>query len=841
MSNIILKTISTFPFPAATPTLSSLPPNPLPEPPDRGSRNTHKSFTLFQSPMAPETRNKSSKPTKLQKAEIKVQIVPVKADSSSESEEAPPQHLELDNGGSDSGSDSDSSIHLQHNREHPFTKFPNHFPISKTPKHKPLKICTDVGIYSNKPSNTTSDDNICEILRNRDYDSKFPFNIDIDSFPIPKGLSHETIRSILTLKSEPDWMLNFCLHAFEKFSKRKEPNWSDNSYPSINFQDICYYSAPKKKPSLNSLEEADTELLRYFNKLCVLLNEKNRFATVAVDVVLDSGAIATTHRKTLVKAGANFCSISEAIRKYPDLVKKYFGKFVPSEDNYYAVLIPNTDPYDSGPPKSLLTVSTMFSVSHPRHCRFGYGLTLTEDTMSITNSIYTNIEDFLLFSFGEANSYCSKVMLIISHNLLSACENMGSATNCTDKKNDSVPCRQMGVTGQRNYFCPHWSVKAVDVLEAANILRYYAGAADKIHGEMFKTSRNLHLYTLMELIGVVGHIIHWNFLTVMFFTKVAPSLDAGCTMVLKPAEQTPLSALFYAHLANEDGSPNGVLNVVPGFGATAGVAITSHMDIDAFSFTGSAEMGCRVMQAAASSNLKPVSLELGGKSPVIVFYDADVDKAVDLALFGILHNKGEVCIAFSRVFVQEGIYDEFEKKVVEKVKHWVVGDPFNPEVQQGPQTSKVQFDKILMKERAFENHISSNASSLGWMEKISSNVINKMLVLLSSACGLWFGSCNLPLPGHNYVAENTLKERRKIQQSNANPAIKISILVPPKGHVQVAPVAKHQHIEKVEPLVPQVQAETSLFQHCFMTFYKVVRSFELQSEWNSIVIELGFH
>ncbi|RDX89598.1 Aldehyde dehydrogenase family 2 member C4 [Mucuna pruriens] len=237
--------------------------------------------------------------------------------------------------------------------------------------------------------------------------------------------------------------------------------------------------------------------------------------------------------------------------------------------------------------------------------------------------------------------------------------------------------------------------KAVDVPEASNILRYYAGAADKIHGDVFKTSRDLHLYSLMEPVGVVGHIIPWNFPTVMFLAKVAPALAAGCTMVIKPAEQTPLSSLFYAHLAKLAGIPDGVLNVVPGFGSTAGAAISSHMDIDAVSFTGSTETGRKIMQAAALSNLKPVSLELGGKSPVLIFDDADVDKAVDLALFGILHNKGEICVAFSRVFVQEGIYDEFEKKVVEKAKAWVVGDPFDPKVQQGPQTSKAQFDKIL--------------------------------------------------------------------------------------------------------------------------------------------------
>ncbi|CAL0312467.1 unnamed protein product [Lupinus luteus] len=237
--------------------------------------------------------------------------------------------------------------------------------------------------------------------------------------------------------------------------------------------------------------------------------------------------------------------------------------------------------------------------------------------------------------------------------------------------------------------------KAVDIPGAANTLRYYAGAADKIHGEVLKMSREFHAYTLKEPIGVVGHIIPWNFPTTMFFIKVSPSLAAGCTMVLKPAEQTPLSSLFYAHLAKLAGIPDGVLNVVPGFGHTAGAAITSHMDIDAVSFTGSTQVGREVMQSAARSNLKQVSLELGGKSPIIIFNDADIDKAAELALIGILYNKGEVCVASSRVFVQEGIYDEFEKKLVEKAKAWVVGDPFDPKVNQGPQVDKKQFEKII--------------------------------------------------------------------------------------------------------------------------------------------------
>uniref|UniRef100_A0A2N9FYF5 Aldehyde dehydrogenase domain-containing protein n=1 Tax=Fagus sylvatica TaxID=28930 RepID=A0A2N9FYF5_FAGSY len=237
--------------------------------------------------------------------------------------------------------------------------------------------------------------------------------------------------------------------------------------------------------------------------------------------------------------------------------------------------------------------------------------------------------------------------------------------------------------------------KAVDIPVAASAVRYYAGAADKIHGEVLKMSREFHAYTLREPIGVVGHIIPWNFPSILFFMKVSPALATGCTMVVKPAEQTPLSALYYAHLAKLAGIPDGVLNVVTGFGSTAGAAISSHMDIDAVSFTGSTEVGRKVVQAAAASNLKVVSLELGGKSPLIIFDDADVDIAAELALIGILYNKGEICVASSRVYVQEGIYDQVVNKLVEKAKAWVVGDPFDPKVQQGPQVNKKQFEKIL--------------------------------------------------------------------------------------------------------------------------------------------------
>ncbi|XP_059433377.1 aldehyde dehydrogenase family 2 member C4-like isoform X2 [Corylus avellana] len=237
--------------------------------------------------------------------------------------------------------------------------------------------------------------------------------------------------------------------------------------------------------------------------------------------------------------------------------------------------------------------------------------------------------------------------------------------------------------------------KAVDIPQVAATLRYYAGAADKIHGDVLKMSREFHAYTLREPIGVVGHIIPWNYPSTMLLMKISPALAAGCTMVVKPAEQTPLSALYYAHLAKLAGIPNGVLNVVTGFGPTAGAAVSTHMDIDAVSFTGSPEVGRKVMKAAAESNLKVVSLELGGKSPLIIFDDADVDAAAQLALTGIVYNKGEICVASSRVYVQEGIYDEVVKKLVEKAKAWVVGDPFDPEVQQGPQVDKKQFERIL--------------------------------------------------------------------------------------------------------------------------------------------------
>ncbi|PWZ16402.1 Aldehyde dehydrogenase family 2 member C4 [Zea mays] len=238
--------------------------------------------------------------------------------------------------------------------------------------------------------------------------------------------------------------------------------------------------------------------------------------------------------------------------------------------------------------------------------------------------------------------------------------------------------------------------RAVDVGNAAGSLRYFAGAADKIHGETLKMPGQFQGHTLREPLGVAGVIIPWNFPSTMFAVKVAPALAAGCALVVKPAEQTPLSALYLAQLAKQAGVPDGVINVVPGFGPTAGAALASHMDVDMVSFTGSTEVGRLIMKASAESNLKPVYLELGGKSPLIVFDDADLDMAVELAVGASFFNKGEACVAASRVYVQERVYDRFEERLAERMRSWVVGDPFSdPRADQGPQVDKAQYERVL--------------------------------------------------------------------------------------------------------------------------------------------------
>ncbi|KAL0336164.1 UNVERIFIED_CONTAM: Aldehyde dehydrogenase family 2 member B7, mitochondrial [Sesamum radiatum] len=215
----------------------------------------------------------------------------------------------------------------------------------------------------------------------------------------------------------------------------------------------------------------------------------------------------------------------------------------------------------------------------------------------------------------------------------------------------------------------------------------YRSWADKIHGLTIPADGALHVQTLHEPIGVAGQIIPWNFPLVMFAWKVGPALACGNTIVLKTAEQTPLSALLVSKLLHEAGLPDGVLNVVPGFGPTAGAALCSHMDVDKIAFTGSTETGKVVLELAAKSNLKPVTLELGGKSPFIVCEDADIDQAVELAHFSLFFNQGQCCCAGSRTYVHEKVYDEFVEKAKARALKRAVGDPFKAGMEQGPQES----------------------------------------------------------------------------------------------------------------------------------------------------------
>ena len=234
-----------------------------------------------------------------------------------------------------------------------------------------------------------------------------------------------------------------------------------------------------------------------------------------------------------------------------------------------------------------------------------------------------------------------------------------------------------------------------DLPLAIETFEYYAGLADKIHGETLPVNGNFFNYTLREPVGVVAQIIPWNFPLLMAAWKLGPALAMGCTVVLKPAEQTPLTALRLGELLLEAGLPPGVVNIVPGFGPTAGAALALHRDVDKVAFTGSTEVGKLVMKMAAESNLKRVSLELGGKAPNIVFADADIDAAVSGALRGIFFNQGEVCCAGSRLFLQEAIHDEFLTKMKAHAEKLVVGNPLDPRTQMGAQVSKEQFDKIL--------------------------------------------------------------------------------------------------------------------------------------------------
>lgn len=237
--------------------------------------------------------------------------------------------------------------------------------------------------------------------------------------------------------------------------------------------------------------------------------------------------------------------------------------------------------------------------------------------------------------------------------------------------------------------------KNADVAASIATIRYYAGWADKNHGKTIETDKNKIAYTLHEPFGVVGQIIPWNFPLLMLSWKIGPALATGNAIVLKCSEFTPLTALMTAELISQVGFPPGVFNLVVGYGNTVGEAISHHPRIEKVAFTGSTLTGRKIMKAAADSNLKNVTLELGGKSPNIIFDDADIDEAVSWATHGIYWNHGQCCCAGSRIFVQAGIYDEFLKKFTEKAKSIKVGDPFHKATSQGPQVSQIQFDRIM--------------------------------------------------------------------------------------------------------------------------------------------------
>lgn len=234
-----------------------------------------------------------------------------------------------------------------------------------------------------------------------------------------------------------------------------------------------------------------------------------------------------------------------------------------------------------------------------------------------------------------------------------------------------------------------------DIPATASMYRYYAGWADKIHGKTLPMNGPFFGYTRHEPVGVAGQIIPWNFPAMMQAHKWAPALACGCTTVLKPAEQTPLTALRIGELAMEAGFPEGVINVVPGFGPTAGAAIARHPDVDKVAFTGSTEVGKQIMKAAAESNLKRVTLELGGKSPNIIFADADVDTAAKFAYFAIFYNMGQCCCAGSRLLVEDRVYDQVVGFLTDRAKKQKIGDPFDSATTQGPQISQTQLDRIL--------------------------------------------------------------------------------------------------------------------------------------------------
>jgi aldehyde dehydrogenase (NAD+) len=234
-----------------------------------------------------------------------------------------------------------------------------------------------------------------------------------------------------------------------------------------------------------------------------------------------------------------------------------------------------------------------------------------------------------------------------------------------------------------------------DVPHFSEVIRYYAGYADKNHGQTIDVGLEKLAYTIKEPLGVCGQIIPWNYPLDMAAWKLGPALACGNTVVLKLAEQTPLSMLYVAKLIKEAGFPAGVVNIINGHGREAGAALVQHLDVDKIAFTGSTATGKQIMKMAAGT-MKNITLETGGKSPLLVFDDANLEQAARWAHEGIMSNSGQVCTATSRLLVQETIYDDFVKAFADNVKNVsVLGDPFEYSTFQGPQVTKVQYDRVL--------------------------------------------------------------------------------------------------------------------------------------------------
>ena len=253
---------------------------------------------------------------------------------------------------------------------------------------------------------------------------------------------------------------------------------------------------------------------------------------------------------------------------------------------------------------------------------------------------------------------------------------------------------ELGLLETRDNGKPHFEARRIDVPSVAQTFRYYAGLADKVQGDTIPVPGPFLNYTLREPVGVVGAIVPWNFPLSMASWKVAPALACGNTVVLKPAEQTPLTALRLGELAAEAGFPPGALNVVPGHGERAGAALVRHPGVDAISFTGSTEVGRAIMREAAGT-LKKVSLELGGKSPNIVFADSDLRAAVKGASMGIFYGKGEVCAAGSRILVESAVHDEVVAGLKGLAAKATVGDPMAPTTRLGAIVSEEQLDRVM--------------------------------------------------------------------------------------------------------------------------------------------------